>query len=172
MSDIAPHFEEINHYLQIMTEMQSLPKILYTLGIADDNAFLDMQARVELVMGYSWLFQTFISSHSTVLDALVDSEDMLKVRNAEDWIVFENAQSQIPDGEEGELIRDKHHYDDLTEACDRSIELAQYFNAQYSLSTGGLSSNYMPGGSMEEALKKCREDAGNKLSSLKTQNDN
>ncbi|MBR1628073.1 MAG: hypothetical protein IJ679_02255, partial [Lachnospiraceae bacterium] len=170
MSDIAPHFEEINHYLQIMTEMQSLPKILYTLGIADDNAFLNMQARVELVMGYSWLFQTFISSHSTVLDALVDPEDMLKVRNAEDWIVFEDDQSQIPDGEEGELIRDKHHYDDLTDACDRSIELAQYFNAQYSLSKAGQTSFYMPGGSMDEALLKCREAAGEKLSSLKTQN--
>ncbi len=171
MSDIAPHFEEINHYLQIMTEMQNLPSILYSLGIADDNAFLDMQTRVELVMGYSWLFQTFISDHSSVLDALVDPEDMLAVRNARDWIEFEDGRNPIPEGEEGELIRDKHHYDDLTEACDRSIELAQYFSAQYSLSTIGLTSFYMPGGSMDEALAKCRDEAGKKLSSLKTQQD-
>ena len=108
---------------------------------------------------------------SSVLDALVDPEDMLAVRNARDWIEFEDGRNPIPEGEEGELIRDKHHYDDLTEACDRSIELAQYFSAQYSLSTIGLTSSYMPGSSMDEALANCRKEAGKKLSSLKTQQD-
>ena len=94
ISDIAPRFEEINHYLQILKEMQNLPTLLFRLGILDDEGYLDMQARVDFAISYSWLFECCVSAHSSVLNALVDPEDVVKVRKARDWIEFEDGESE------------------------------------------------------------------------------
>ena len=167
ISELAPRFEEINHYVQIMGEMQKLPRILYRLGIVDDDFFVLMQARVELVMGYTGLFHNAISSHSTILDALVDPEDMLAVNEAEDLENYDS-EDDIPAGEEGELIRDKDHFEKIPQS-EENIELLQYIRARSNLGLFTGTSFYKPGDTMENAMKEAMETAKKKLNNLKAE---
>ena len=166
ITELAPHFEEINHYMQIMGDLQHLPGKLYQLGIVDDAGYLDIQSRMELVIGYTWLFHNSISAHSTVLDALVDSEDMLAVNAAEEMM---DEDMEVPEGLEGELMRDKASFEDTVSTANANIELIQYMKAHSNLASAAQTSAYMPGGSIETALLSCRETATQKLNKLKAE---
>ena len=166
IAEASPYFVEINHYLQVMGELQFVPKALYNVGIVDDAGYLDMQARIELVMGYNWMYQNAVSAGSSVLSALVDTKDLTAVNEAVDIDNYQNT-SQIPKNEDGELTYDKQNFENLIPIYDVNNELAQYNSAVKSMRQTSMASYYKPGGSMDEALAQCRKVAAGKLAKLK-----
>ncbi|MBQ9505103.1 MAG: hypothetical protein IJU93_08845 [Lachnospiraceae bacterium] len=146
ISDLSDKFAEIDQFLQVMTEVQGLPASMYLLGILNEEEFLTMQARMEVIIGYSYLFENAVSAGSTVLDALVDSEDMLAVEN-----VLVN-KKEIPEELKDELILDKENYESMT-SDESNFELSQYLIARNGMEEAvNKSSFYKPGGKMEDAL--------------------
>ncbi|WP_028234542.1 hypothetical protein [Pseudobutyrivibrio sp. MD2005] len=163
IEDITSNLEEINHFVQIMGEVQTVPTALYNLGILSDEEFIEMQSRVNVAMDYNMLFQNYISSHSSILYALMDTEDLTKVFEGDDIFYYQKHKNEMPTGDGYELLLDRYEYEHQLGVYKQSNELSQFNKALSILKRSQQTSYYKPGDTMENALKDAKQEAERKL---------
>ncbi|GEM_PF-3319200 len=163
VAELKNNIVEIQHYVQVMGDVQYFPQALYNVGALTDEEFVDMQARMDLVMEFNMLFQNAVSLNSSILNCLIDGNDLMEVLNAEDITKYKNYKD-VPKDKGGMLTLDKKAHENKL----RCVELEQYKTAYTSYEKKLSVSFYRPGqNTIAEGLEAAKQNAKSMLQRLR-----
>lgn len=166
--DLMANQKEITAYVQFVGDVQYLPRQLYIAGAISDDEFLNLQARVDMVMDFNGVFQNIIAADSTMLRALTDDEDLDAFEKALPYVkglpdLMEKRRKGNPPTE---MDMDRGAYDNLDPENIYS-EFSQFYNT-YTFAMGMLkTAKFKPGEKPEDFMPRYREMAVGTLNKVK-----